>query len=205
MSKILIIEDEYGTREQIAEILELHNFETAKACNGMTGLEVARTFKPDLILCDIDMPDLNGRQVLQKLREDADLRLIPFIFLTGLSEMVHLRTGMNLGADDYLTKPFSIDVILNAIAARLQRSQDFKNPEFFYECELVNKLTERQREVLQMVAKGKTTKEIAKQLGISPKTVETHRSDLMNRLDIHELSGLIIFSLRVGLIDLNQD
>ncbi|WP_413161061.1 EAL domain-containing protein [Capilliphycus salinus ALCB114379] len=122
MTKILIIEDEEAIRENIAELLEIENFEVQMASNGMQGLERAKHIIPDLILCDVMMPKLDGYEVLTELRKHPETANIPFIFLTAKAERTDLRQGMNLGADDYLTKPCSSEELLEAIAARLQRN-----------------------------------------------------------------------------------
>ncbi|MEB3278117.1 MAG: EAL domain-containing protein [Lyngbya sp.] len=122
MTKILIIEDEDSIRENIAELLEIENFEVQTAANGIQGLERAKHIIPDLILCDVMMPKLDGYEVLTELRKHPETANIPFIFLTAKAERTDLRQGMNLGADDYLTKPCSSEELLEAIAARLQRN-----------------------------------------------------------------------------------
>ncbi len=105
MKKILIIEDEPEMRRNLATVLRLEKYQPVTAENGRQGVELARAENPDLILCDVMMPGLDGFGVLQALREDAKLALIPFVFLTAKGEKDDLRSGMNLGADDYLTKP----------------------------------------------------------------------------------------------------
>jgi DNA-binding response OmpR family regulator len=106
MKTILIIEDSTDVRENIAEILKLENYEAVTAENGTIGIEKAKTVMPDLIICDIMMPGISGYDVLKQLNNDTSTGGIPFIFLTAKSERSDVRMGMNLGADDYLTKPF---------------------------------------------------------------------------------------------------
>src|SRR5512134_2324814 len=105
MTKILVIEDEAEMRRNLLTILRLEKFHALGAENGRQGLELAKREKPDLILCDVMMPLLDGHGVLRELRKDPETEATPFIFLTARGEKVDLRTGMNLGADDYLTKP----------------------------------------------------------------------------------------------------
>src|SRR5689334_15780465 len=104
MKKILVIEDEPEMRRNITALLRYHEFLPLEAENGRLGVAVARREKPDLILCDVTMPELDGYGVLQALQSDTDLGRIPFIFLTAKGEKGDLRSGMNLGADDYLRK-----------------------------------------------------------------------------------------------------
>lgn len=120
--KILLIEDNADIRENTSEILALANYEVVTAANGKIGVELAQQEKPDLIICDIMMPELDGYGVLHILGKKPETATIPFIFLTAKTEKSDLRKGMNLGADDYLTKPFDDTELLNAIETRLRKS-----------------------------------------------------------------------------------
>jgi two-component system, sensor histidine kinase and response regulator len=121
MNTILIIEDETQIRENIQEILQLSDFETLTAPNGKIGLEIAQVKIPDLIICDIMMPELDGYSVLSALRQNEATSNIPLIFVTAKAERSDFRRGMDFGADDYLTKPFTPEELLNAIAVRLEK------------------------------------------------------------------------------------
>ena len=121
MEKILIIEDAKILRESIVDSLKLEGFEVIEAENGNTGILMARQYKPDLILCDIMMPDMSGYDVLQTLNNDNSPNTCPFIFTTALGERENIREGMDLGADDYLVKPFTINELLKAINTRLHK------------------------------------------------------------------------------------
>jgi CRP-like cAMP-binding protein/ActR/RegA family two-component response regulator len=128
MSKhILIIEDNNDIRENIVEILELADFQVYQANNGKTGIELAVKHKPDIILCDIMMPDLDGYGVLYMLNKNPETAAIPFIFLTAKAERIDLRKGMEMGADDYLTKPFDDIELLGAIESRLKKRDTQQN------------------------------------------------------------------------------
>jgi diguanylate cyclase (GGDEF)-like protein len=128
MAKILVVEDEEAIRENILELLEAEDFEATGAENGLAGVQMARTIAPDLIICDVMMPDLDGFGVLKALRQDPVTATIPFIFLTAKAEKADLRQAMELGADDYLTKPCTPQEILKAIAARLERQRAITQP-----------------------------------------------------------------------------
>ena len=121
MQKILIIEDQPDVRENIEAILELEDYETLIAENGEMGIEMAKNHQPDLILCDVMMPKLDGFGVVQALRQNPITSTIPLIFLTAKVDRLSLRQGMDLGADDYLTKPFTLDELINAVKARLSK------------------------------------------------------------------------------------
>lgn len=126
MKKILLIEDHQEIRENTAEILSLANYEVVEAENGKVGVDKAKVEKPDLIICDIMMPQLDGYGVLHMLSKNPATSGIPFIFLTAKSEKEDFRKGMNLGADDYLTKPFDDIELLDAIEMRLKKNEILK-------------------------------------------------------------------------------
>ncbi len=123
MNKILVIEDEEIVRSNIVEILESGEFEAIGAENGRRGIELAVENLPNLIICDVTMPELDGYGVLKLLRQNSTTKTIPFIFLTARADKTDIRTGMNLGADDYLTKPFRRTELLTAVTARLAKHQ----------------------------------------------------------------------------------
>lgn len=121
MKKILLIEDDVTVRENTAELLELSDYEVVTAPDGRQGLEKAKKEVPDIIVCDIMMPELDGYDVLKNLSEDPKTSFIPFIFLSAKTEHKDVRKGMDLGADDYLTKPFEETELLSAIESRLAK------------------------------------------------------------------------------------
>lgn len=121
MTQILVIEDEINIRENLTEILTLEKFDVIGAENGLDGVEKARQHLPDLIICDIMMPELDGFGVLMELRNHAATANIPFIFLTAVVDRASNRYGMNIGADDYITKPFTPAEVLSAIRTRLEK------------------------------------------------------------------------------------
>jgi DNA-binding response OmpR family regulator len=122
MKTILVIEDEPEMLRNLTTILRLEKFHPLPAANGRVGVQLAKEEKPDLILCDVMMTELDGYGVIAALRADVETLTIPFIFLTAKGEKRDIRTGMNLGADDYLTKPVAKADLLAAIRSRLQRT-----------------------------------------------------------------------------------
>ena len=126
MSKLLLIEDNPEVRENTAELLELSNYEVITAENGKIGVEYARQHKPDLIICDIMMPELDGYGVLFSLSKNPQTAAIPFIFLSAKADKTDIRRGMTLGADDYLTKPFTEMELLEAVETRLRKNDLLK-------------------------------------------------------------------------------
>ncbi|WP_449436827.1 response regulator [Pedobacter steynii] len=127
MKTVLIIEDNADIRESCSEILELSGYKVFAAENGKTGIELASQHKPDVILCDIMMPELDGFGVLFLLSKNPATSEIPFIFLTARTERVDFRKAMEMGADDYLTKPFNDLELLHAIETRINKSQRQKD------------------------------------------------------------------------------
>jgi two-component system sensor histidine kinase/response regulator len=126
MKKILVIEDEKSVRENLLELLDAEEFDAIGADDGKTGVELAITHLPDLIICDVMMPELDGFGVLSRLRSCQETSMIPFIFLTAKADKMDLRQGMSLGADDYLTKPFTIAELLEAISVRFEKVAAFE-------------------------------------------------------------------------------
>ena len=130
IKKILLIEDDAVLRENTAELLELLGYQVITAANGKIGVEKAIYQYPHVIVCDIMMPELNGYDVLDALSNNEQTKYIPFIFLSAKTERLDVRKGMNLGADDYITKPFNEEELVSAIESRLAKAsilKDFKN------------------------------------------------------------------------------
>ena len=126
MKTILVIEDNEDIRENVEEILTLSDYKVLTAANGKEGVEAAQKNDPDLIICDIMMPGIDGYGVLHVLHKDPHTQNIPFIFLTSRSERSDFRAAMEMGADDYITKPFSGNELLNAIESRLKKNEIIK-------------------------------------------------------------------------------
>ncbi len=121
MPRILVIEDEAPIRDEVLDWLTFEGYDVIFAANGKLGLKAIQEQTPDLILCDIAMPELDGLQVLTAVRSDAAISAIPFIFLTASADRVSIRKGLDMGADDYITKPFTHAAVLNAVTAHLKK------------------------------------------------------------------------------------
>ena len=208
MTRILLIEDQAPMRRNLSLMLRMEGFEVLAAENGRAGLEVARREKPDLILCDVMMPELDGHGVLENLRADPVTATIPFIFLTARGDKPDVRQGMNLGADDYLTKPARRAEVLDAIAARLERRKaetaeadsqrgfhpDFSSPD---PLRLALGLTPREAEVLLWTSQGKTNVEIGTILGMSDLTVKQHLGHVFEKLGVEGRNSATLRALEV--------
>jgi len=203
MKKILVIEDEPEMRRNLTTILRLEKFRPLSAENGRVGVELAKKENPDLILCDVMMPELDGYGVLAALRAETETVAIPFIFLTAKGEKPEIRAGMNLGADDYLTKPVAKPDLLAAIRSRLERTVQLAIPEFKpnfdsarpLETELG--LTRRVAETLLWLAQGKTNGEIATILGNSESTVKKHVLEIFEKLGVETRTAASLRALEV--------
>jgi DNA-binding NarL/FixJ family response regulator len=202
MKTILIIEDEPQTRQNLRTILEMEGFRALAAPNGRRGVEAAHHEKPDLILCDVTMPDLDGLGVVKELRAAPATAAIPFIFLTARGERQDLRAGMNLGADDYLMKPVTASELLAAIEARFTREAarppgEFK-PDYSSPAPLLSLgLTEREAQVLLWVAQGKSNPEIGCILGAAENTVKKHLQNIFEKLGIESRNAATVRALEI--------
>jgi DNA-binding NarL/FixJ family response regulator len=197
MKKILIIEDQAPMRRNLALMLEMEGFSVVTAENGRIGVETALREKPDLVICDVMMPELDGHGVIQTLRGESSTATLPFIFLTARSDRGDVRIGMNFGADDYLVKPVNRDDLLAAVEARLARAHAVEarvqaaasngsfHPDFStHEPLLAFGLTNREAEVLLWVAQGKSNGDVASILGMSEKTAKQHLGSIFAKLGV---------------------
>ena len=200
MYSILIVEDDLTCLEMMVMTLNSEGFDVRIACDGQSGLAKVREKRPDLILCDILMPELDGYKLLETLKSDGAYVDIPFIFVTAMGDSADVRRGMSAGADDYLIKPFYPEELVSAIIGRLHRvvwnekesiHLHGGNPTYQKEHAILREqITEREMEVLLMVGRGATSKQIATHYGISYKTVEVHRSHLMRKLNASNAADL---------------
>ena len=203
MKRILVIEDEPEMRRNLTAILRLERFHLLAAEDGQVGVEVDKSEKPDLVLCDVMMPKLDGYGVIAALRASPETAAIPFIFLTAKGEKPEIRAGMNLGADDYLTKPVAKADLLAAVRARLERAAQQTVPEFnpnfksAKPLEIVLGLTPRVAEALLWLSQGKTNAEIAMILGNSESTVKKHVLEIFEKLGVETRTAASLRALEV--------
>ena len=210
-AKILLIEDQAPMRRNLALMLELEGYEVLTAENGRRGVEQAMAHRPDLVLCDVMMPELDGFGVVQTLRDHPATATVPFVFLTARGERGDVRLGMNFGADDYLTKPVIRDDLLAAVEARLARAgavrqqlaaaaagggfkPDYSSSE---PLQRILNLTPREAEVLLWVAQGKSNADIGVILGMSEKTVKQHLGSVFQKLGVEGRNAATLRALEV--------
>jgi len=201
-NRILIVEDEVQLRENIAELLEIQGFEVLAVDSGDKAISFLPHFKPSVILCDIRMPRYDGFWVLMETRKNKTLGNVPFIFISAKADRRDVRTGMDLGADDYLTKPFSSEELLSAVKARLERANNQQSSliETFNEShsakpEDFSVLTPAEKKVLHFVALNFTSAVIAEKLRLSTKTVDNHRANISTKLKIKGNLSLLRYCL----------
>ena len=209
--RVLLVDDHTLLRAGLRALLS--GFEgvevVAEAADGLQALELAESTRPDLVLTDIAMPKLNGLELAARLGERRpEIRVI---FLSMHLEEEYVREALRVGAAGYLLKDSGTAELEMAIRA-VARGQSFLSPavstKVMADYQRITKgggstddpLTPRQREVLRFIAEGHSTKAIARRLGLSVKTVETHRAQLMDRLNIHEVAGLVRYAIRAGLV-----
>jgi DNA-binding NarL/FixJ family response regulator len=194
-TRLVLIEDDDSLREEIVFVLETEGFEVIAAESGRQGLYLIEEKHPDIICCDIMLPSLDGYQVLKKLTASPQYADIPFIFITARSDWQQVRYGMTLGADDYITKPFSHNELLSAIRTRLNkrhlRASRTPSPSESRSNLNLDLLTPREKQVLTLIIGGFTSKEIALRLSISKRTVDKHRQNILTKLDIRSVAQLL--------------
>jgi DNA-binding NarL/FixJ family response regulator len=205
MKKILVIEDHPQMRRNVTTILTMEGYLALGVENGKLGLAAAREHHPDMIICDVMMPELDGFGVLAALRLDPTVANIPFIFLTARGDKQDHREGMNLGADDYLAKPVQHAELMAAVEARLDRRriQDDNArpymPDFSSFVPLQKKLgiTAREAEVMLWVAQGKSNADIAIILGMAESTTKRHLHNIFEKLGAENRQSLVVQALEV--------
>ena len=158
MTKILVIEDELFVRENIVDLLEAEDFEVFSTENGVLGILWAYDNQPDLVLCDVMMPEMSGHDVLSEMRELPTTTLTPFIFLTAMADKGDIRHAIELGADDYLTKPFTRKELLGAIHSRLARQEKLMK-QYNEEHQRAIALEEKVRQLEQLQVKQEISQE----------------------------------------------
>ena len=195
MSTILLIEDHAALRANLRDILALEGFRVLAAADGPEGLRLARTERPDLVLCDIMLPGMDGLEILARLRGESATAALPFIFLTAKGTPPDIRTGMTLGADDYLPKPVARADLLAAVRTRLARAaQQRAFAPNFDDAKPLEQLgiSPREAEVLLWMAQGKANGEIATILGLSPATVKKHTIHIFEKLGVETRTAAML-------------
>lgn len=205
-ASILCIEDEKYLRRDIADELAEAGYAVTEACSGEEALELLRTLRPDLILCDISMPGLDGYQVLAAMQEKGpDFADIPFVFLTALGNPREVIEGKRRGADDYLIKPIDYDLLLATVDARLRQIERIRQSQASEEnrpdtADPVNMfgLTPTEARIAGVLAQGRSRAQIADDFGISRTTVAFHMRNIFQKTGTSRQAELVSLLLRSG-------
>jgi len=184
VKKILLLEDNIELSLTLVDLLELSGYNVFLAKNGQEALDRIGDFNPDVIVSDIKMPVMDGSVFLQTLRNDGAFRKIPFIFISAYADSESIRQSINDGADDFISKPFTIKQLIDTIESRLARFSEVQSK---IEFDLINKfehiLSPREIELLLLVYNGLSTKEISKKLEINERTVQNHKLRILDKLN----------------------
>jgi DNA-binding NarL/FixJ family response regulator len=202
MKKVLLVEDEKVLSEALQEALELAGFEVILATDGLDAFSKLEIIAPEVIISDLKMPNIDGMGLLALVRKNKAYNHIPYIVISARTDSNDVRAAMNLGADDYLTKPFSITALIESVNARVNRIESVttvvkaQTPITITE-KGIDKLSKREQSILIMVGNGETTKQIAEQLFISHKTVLSHKRNIMEKLGLSGFGSLLAFAINL--------
>ncbi|MEL7039381.1 MAG: response regulator transcription factor [Cyanobacteria bacterium J06592_8] len=218
---ILVVDDDFGTRLSISDYLEIAGYTVISAENGQEALELVDKHKPHLIVTDIAMPEMDGYELVKRIRSRPAFRLLPVIFLTAHTNISERIRGYQLGCDNYLPKPFELDELGVVIRALLERSQLIESElrsrvmesviaqngsssngsEFREGVSISISLTEREQQVLDLLTEGCSNVQIGENLHLSPRTIEKYVSSLLRKTDSSNRAELVRFALKNHLSD----
>jgi RNA polymerase sigma factor (sigma-70 family) len=208
---ILVVEDDSGVRNAINDMLRAHGFNVRVAGDGFRALEIMENETPDLILADIVMPGMNGYQFYHRVRSYKEWNWIPFIFLTAKDSADDIRYGRELGADDYIVKPFEPGDLLAAVLGKLGRFDQLSrsskvtaplvgdDEDVAAVKRAIDRLSPREKEVLLLVCSGLSNAEIAERLMVAVSTVKTHVANVLAKLGVGSRTEAVSLVLQAGL------
>ncbi|WP_207459346.1 response regulator transcription factor [Azospirillum sp. SYSU D00513] len=199
---ILCIEDDPGTRELLVEELEEAGYAVAVAEDGPTGLAAIDRLRPDLILCDVDLPGLSGLELLERLKAGPEQPAVPFLFLTAFGQRENQIRGRRLGCDDYIVKPIDFELLLEIVRHRLARGTPGETTGQGSARPAGNgvRLTERESEALTWSARGKSSTDIAVLIGVTDRTVNFHIDNAIRKLGVATRIQAAVKAALLGLI-----
>ena len=223
---ILVADDDLGTRLSISDYLELSGYSVITANDGQEALAMVEEYQPDLIVTDIVMPRMNGYELVRRVRQKPEFRLLPVILLTARTKTQERILGYQSGCDLYLPKPFELEELAAAIRNLLERSHIIQSEYRFSQKEgaaspvstkaletnnsvfthldksqLISSLTLREQEVLELLTYGMSNADMGQQLHLSPRTVEKYVSSLLRKTDTSNRAELVRFAIKHGLVD----
>jgi DNA-binding NarL/FixJ family response regulator len=202
--RLLVVDDDPNLVLLVKDYLEFRGYEVVAASNGLEALEVMRRLTPDLIICDVMMPEMDGYTFVQTLRSDRATDWIPVIFLSARGQTADRVRGLNTGADAYLVKPFEPEELVAQVEATLKRTERLLQmqgapvqPVIQLDREV--ELTPTETKVLQYVARGMSNREIAEVMGVSQRTIESHVSNMLAKTGLHNRTELARWAIESGL------
>ena len=203
--RVLLVDDERLLLVSLTRALQVKRPEWVieTASDGVEAMRLLKSQHVDLLITDVQMPGMDGFALLMQVRKDPYLAGLPLILISAQDDRSSVRKGMFSGADDYLTKPFSADELIQTVESRLQRLEQGSNSSIltsFLQRQLKEQLTDREMEVLALIGQGMVTKDIAAALDLSPKTVSAHRQNIMEKLDQHNAAALAALAIRAGVV-----
>ena len=202
--RLLVVDDDPNLVLLVKDYLEFRGYEVVAASNGLEALEVMRRLTPDLIICDVMMPEMDGYTFVQTLRSDRATDWIPVIFLSARGQTADRVRGLNTGADAYLVKPFEPEELVAQVEATLKHTERLLQmqgapvqPVIQLDREV--ELTPTETKVLQYVARGMPNREIAEVMGVSQRTIESHVSNMLSKTGLHNRTELARWAIESGL------
>jgi DNA-binding NarL/FixJ family response regulator len=202
--RLLVVDDDPNLVLLVKDYLEFRGYEVVAASNGLEALEVMRRLTPDLVICDVMMPEMDGYTFVQTLRSDRATDWIPVIFLSARGQTADRVRGLNTGADAYLVKPFEPEELVAQVEATLKRTERLLQmqgapvqPVIQLDREV--ELTPTETKVLQYVARGMSNREIAEVMGVSQRTIESHVSNMLAKTGLHNRTELARWAIESGL------
>ncbi|MFS8893190.1 response regulator transcription factor [Synechococcus sp. O70.1] len=202
--RLLVVDDDPNLVLLVKDYLEFRGYEVVAASDGLEALEVMRRLTPDLIICDVMMPEMDGYTFVQTLRSDRATDWIPVIFLSARGQTADRVRGLNTGADAYLVKPFEPEELVAQVEATLKHTERLLQmqgapvqPVIQLDREV--ELTPTETKVLQYVARGMSNREIAEVMGVSQRTIESHVSNMLSKTGLHNRTELARWAIESGL------
>ncbi|MEO0946559.1 MAG: response regulator transcription factor [Cyanobacteria bacterium J06641_5] len=205
--KLLLIDDDPNLILLVKDYLEFRGYEVVTANNGVQALKVLDDFLPDLIICDIMMPEMDGYALVEQVRKDARTAWIPVIYLSAKGQTQDRVQGLNVGADVYMVKPFEPEELVAQVESSLRQLKRFNKAKRSVSPELSERfqvpadveLTRTETKVVQLVAQGLANREIAEQLNVSQRTIESHVSNMLNKTRLNNRTELARWAIESNL------
>lgn len=202
--KLLLIDDDPNLILLVKDYLEFRGYEVIPASNGREGLDIMKTFTPDLIICDVMMPEMDGYTFVETIRSDLSTNWVPVIFLSARGQTADRVRGLTMGADVYMVKPFEPEELVAQVESSLKHTDrllQMQNvgiqPVLTLDRDI--ELTPTETRVIQYVAKGMSNREVAETLGVSQRTIESHVSNMLGKTGLHNRTELARWAMESGI------